>query len=417
MRLLFIHRSFPGQFLRLVDALVRDRGHQIVFITRPTDLDIAGVTKLTYAVAPASHRTHRDAAEFDAAMRRAQAVAEVAAGLRQAGFQPDIVIGHEGWGETLNVRDVWPGIPLLGFREYFYHEAGADAGFDPEFPVEPWQASLVRAKNAVGMLSLLAGHPGVTPTAWQRSLYPKWAQPAIGLVPDGVDLGVCRPDPATRSGPFDLGGIRIEQDQHLVTFVARDLEPYRGFHVFTRALPWILGRPNVQVICVGGDGVSYGLAPATGTWRSRLLSELDGRVDTARLHFPGRVAYRDYVRLLQRSDIHTYLSYPFIASWSLREALASGCAVVAGDTAPAREFVRHGETGWLVPPLNSVAVASAILDLLDDPVRRASLGRGARRWAEANLDPQRHLDAWTTAIERSIALNGRGTEPAEPGLP
>ena len=334
-------------------------------------------------------------------MRRAAAVGEVAAGLRAAGFQPDVIVGHEGWGETLNLAEIWPDASLLGYREYFYHLTGADVGFDPEFPVLPAQAAGVRAKNAVGLLALLRGTRGVTPTAWQRSLYPDWAQPLIAVVPDGVDLDTCRPDDAARAGPLALGGIRIGEGQRLVTFVARDLEPMRGFHVFARALPRLLARPDVQVVCVGGDGASYGPRPPTGTWLGRAMAEIGGRVDRSRLHFPGRIAHADHLRVLRRSDVHVYLSYPFIASWSLREALACGCALVAGDTAPAREFVADGETGMLSPCLDPGAVADRVLGLLDDDGLRARVQRGARAFAEEVMPMSRHLAGWDALLRNA----------------
>ena len=402
MRLLFVHHSFPGQFLHLVQALAREGRHEIVFISRPTALQIGGVHQASYAVTPASSRTHPDAAEFDAAMRRAKAVAEVAAGLRASGFSPDLIIGHEAWGETLNLADVWPGAPQLGYREYFYHQDGADVGCDPEFPVHPAQLPGVRAKNAVGLLALLQQHPGISPTSWQRGLYPEWAQRSITVVPDGVDLDVCRPDQRSRPRSLQLEGLRIGRHDRLVSFVARDLEPYRGFHTLMRAVPRLLARPDVHVVCLGGDGISYGLPPLTGTWRQRLLTEIAGRFDPGRLHFPGRVGHDVFRSVLRRSDVHTYLSYPFIASWSLREALACGCAVVAADTAPVREFVTDGRTGRLVPPLQPEALADAVLELLDQPEQRKALATDARAWAEANLTLAAHLSGWAALIRRAV---------------
>ena len=410
MKLLFLHRSFPGQFVHLLQALAAQGGHEIVFITRPCEWELAGVTKVTYAVTPASHRTHADARDFDAAMRHAVAVAEVATGLRAAGFRPDIIIGHEGWGETLNLRDVWPGVPQIGYREYFYHGAGADVGFDPEFPVHPSQLSGVRAKNATGVLALLQGHRGVSPTEWQRSLYPSWAQPTIRVLQDGIDLATCRPDPACHAAPFRLGAIEVRPDQRLVTFAARDLEPYRGFHTFMRALPEIMAQADVQVICLGGDGVSYGLPPLTGTWRGRLLAEIAGRVDLDRLHFPGRTGYLDFVRVLQRSDVHCYLSYPFIASWSLREAMACGCTIVAAETGATRDFISHEATGVLVAPLDPAAVARETCALLDDGRRRAALGQAARVFAETHLAMARHLGEWFELIREVVAATTSGDD-------
>ena len=403
MKFLFVHQNFPGQFLHLLRHLAQQDVHEIFFITETNRNHIPGVRKLAYAVRPPSSRTHFDAADFEAAMRRAAAVAELAVKLRDAGFEPDVIIGHEGWGETLNLADVWPRAPRIGYREYFYHLDGADVGFDPEFPTPPALAARIRAKNAVGLLALIGPDPGVTPTLWQRSLYPRWAQPAIAVVPEGVDLDLCRPSVAARAQPFGLGTIRVAPGERLVTYVARELEPYRGFHVLMRALPAILAaRPDVQVACLGGDGVSYGLPPSHGTWRERLWAEAGGALDPARVHFPGKVPYADHIRLLQRSDVHVYLSYPFIPSWSLREALACGCAVVAGDTAAIAEFVQDGVTGTLTPALDPAALAARVLGLLDDDDERARLGAGARRFAETGLRLDVHVAGYEAAIRSAV---------------
>lgn len=411
MRLLFVHRRFPGQFLHLVRSLAGQAAHQVVFISeRPADSQgaapLPGVTHAAYATPPSSRRTHPAAQAFDEAQRRAQAVAEVAAGLRAAGFQPDIIIGHEAWGELLNLADIWPDVPTIAYREYFYHLDGADVGFDPEFPVAPAQRPAIRAKNAVGLLGLMQPHQGVTPTAWQRSLYPAWAQPAIAVVPDGVDLATCRPDPDAQQAAFALGTVRVPQGARLLTFVARDLEPYRGFHTLMRALPRVMAHAGTHVVCVGGDGVSYGLLPAQGSWRQRLLAEVGHACDPARLHFPGRIGYGDYLRLLQRSDVHAYLSYPFIPSWSLREALACGCALVAGDTAPVREFIDHGVNGVLAPCLDAQAVADAVLRLFDDAPLRRALSHAARARAVREFGLDGHLAAWAAVINRTSQAAG-----------
>ena len=401
MKFLFVHHSFPGQFGMLLRHLIAQGVHQLVFLTHASQVQAAppGVTVVRYTAAPTSFRTHKDARPFDEAMRRAQAVAEVASGLRAAGFVPDVIIGHEGWGDTLNLRDVWPGVRQIGFREYFYHEHGTDVGFDPEFPVSSAQLPGVRARNAVATLALLQGHAGVSPTGWQRSLYPGWAQPGIHLVEDAVDLDTSRPDPGARHRGFTLPGVSIPAGAEVVTFVASSLEPYRGLHTMFRTLPTLMARPGLHVLVLGEAIGTYGPPPPQGQrWWDIFRAETARGIDPARLHWPGRVFHPDCTRVLQRSDVHLYLSYPFIVSWSLREALACGCAVVAADTEPVREFIHAGRTGQLVPPLDPGAVSDAVTALLDQPGMREVLGRGARQWAEAHFQPERHLAGWEALL-------------------
>ena len=401
MRFLFVHQNFPGQFLHLIRYLVDQRTHDVIFITEENGNLIPGVRKAVYRMPAPQPDTHRDAQEFEAGMIRAGLVADVAGSLRTLGFKPDIIIGHQGWGEMLNLQDVFPGVPLLGYFEFFYNLRGYDVNFDPEFPSPVESLSRIRAKNAINLLALSNPGHGQTPTRFQHGSYPAWAQPGITVLPEGVNLDVCRPDPAVFAGPFALPGFEVLPSEKLVTYVARDLEPYRGFHVMMRALPTLLReRADAKVVLVGADGVSYGARVVNSTYREWMMGEVGPMLDASRIHFPGRLEYDVYVRLLQRSDAHVYLTYPFVASWSLREALACGCAIVASDTAPVQEFVQHGATGLLTPFLNPAALTETILSVLADEARSAWLRAGARAYAVTNLRMRDHLVAYHDLINR-----------------
>jgi glycosyltransferase involved in cell wall biosynthesis len=405
VKYLFVHQNFPGQFLHLVRHLVAAKKHEIVFITEPNANVIAGVRKVPYARPRGSTAdTNFAVRELDAAAWRAEAVAKTADSIKQLGYEPDIIIGHHGWGELLNIRDVWPKPPLLGYMEFFYHTQGIDVGFDPEFPADPSQFPRIRAKNAVNLLALNLGGHGQTPTAWQLATYPAWARPQITLLPEGVNLKLCKPAPKVRRADVVIGNATIAPGDKLVTYVARELEPYRGFHILMRALPHLLkARKDVRVVVVGGDAVSYGNPPeGGGTWREKMLAELGDAIDPARVTFPGKIDYDTYLRLLQRSDAHVYLTYPFVASWSLREALATGCAVVASDTGPVREFIRHRHNGLLTSCLDHKALADRILDLLEDKELSARLRSNARAYAERHLDMSAYLKAYTDLIRKLV---------------
>ncbi|MDT7950663.1 MAG: glycosyltransferase [Acetobacteraceae bacterium] len=401
MRVLFVHQNFPGQFLHLVRHLVADPAHDVLFVTEANANFIAGVRKVIYRGPPAVGGAV--AADLPSAMTRAAAVAGAAGQLQSLGYRPDIVVGHHGWGELLNIGDVWPDVPVLGYFEFFYRTEGLDVGFDPEFPLPPSALGAVRAKNAVNLLALTNPGMGQTPTRFQQETYPGWAQERIAVVAEGVDLAICRPDPTARRRAFALGGFRVELGDELLTYVARDLEPYRGFHVLMRALPRLLReRPRLKVVIVGGDGVSYGAALQGMSWRSFMLAEIGG-LDPARVLFAGKVDYSVFIALLLRSDAHVYLTYPFVASWSLREAMASGCAIVGSDTAPVREFIEDGVSGLLTPCLDPARLAERVLELLEDRGLAAALRAGARRFAEAHL----RLDE---TLQRQLALIARVAE-------
>ena len=404
MKYLFVHQNFPGQFLHIVRHLVASKQHEVVFITEPNANFITGVRKVPYRRPPgAAAETHIVARELDGGVRRAEVVANTAATLKQLGYQPDIIIGHHGWGELLNLPEVWPGVPILGYLEFYYHTDGIDVGFDPEFPNDPSDFPRIRAKNAINHLALTSGGHGQTPTEWQLSTYPKWARPQINLLREGVDLTVCKPDPAARRAQLKIGEMTIRPSDKLVTYVARDLEPYRGFHTMMRTLPHLLrARKDVRVVLVGGDGVSYGNLPKQGTWRQVMLEELGDRIDLNRVVFPGRLEYKTYVKLLQRSDAHVYLTYPFVASWSLREALATGCPVIGSDTEPVREFITNGENGLLAPFFDPPGLARTILRVLEDSKLSRALREAARRYAERHLPMPAYLAEYEALVNRLI---------------
>ena len=416
MRYLITHQNFPGQFLHLVKHLVAQKRNEVVFLSEPNRNNIPGVRKVAYRLPhPPSPATFLPAQELEAATLRAEAVARTATRVKALGFTPDVVLGHHGWGELLNIRDIWPDVPMLGYFEWYYRISGADVGFDPEFPTDPSDYPRIRAKNTINLLALDLGGAGQTPTHWQHDTYPDWARPQIRVLPEGADLDVCRPDPAARLAPLSIGSVTIDPQHKLVTYVARDLEPYRGFHIVMRALPDLLkARPDVHVVLVGGDGVSYGFRPPRGTWRDVMLAELGRKLDLSRVHFAGRVEYSEYIRLLQRSDAHVYFTYPFVASWSLREALAAGCVVIGSRTQPVEEFIQHGRNGLLTPFFEPAALTRTLLGILEDATLTKKLRSGARRFAEQNLTMESHLAAYDAAIADVTGVSARRIRRSPP---
>ncbi len=404
-----MHQNFPGQFLHLLRHLTRQNTHEggdneIVFISEPNQNVIPGVRRVSYRMTRGAHaETYQAAQEFEVATLRADLVARAARTLKQLGFEPDIIIGHHGWGELLNIRDVFPKAGLLGYLEFYYHTDKFDVGFDPEFPNDPAMFPRVRAKNAVNLLALTNGGRGQTPTLFQRSTYPDWAHGQISVLSEGVNLDICAPDPQAAKQDFILNDIVVRADEKLVTYVSRDLEPYRGFHIVMRSLPRILqARPDARIILVGGDGVSYGARLVDSTWREHMLREVGNSLDLSRVHFVGKLDYTSYSGLLKRSDTHIYMTYPFVASWSLREAMATGCAIVGSQTEPVEEFIRHRKTGLLTPFHNPRKLADSVLEILEDRALSQRLRRAVRREAVRTLAMDDYLANYEVLIRETI---------------
>lgn len=412
MNILFIHQNFSGQFKHLAPALVR-LGHAVsaLGLRPPPGPRWHGVEVLRYPVARGTTpQLHPWVADFETKVIRAEAVYRQALAMRAGGYRPDVVIAHPGWGESLFVKDVWPAARLGVYCEFYYLPSGADVGFDPEFP--PADADGVvprlRLKNLNTQLQFATADAAVSPTAWQASTFPAPFRDRIRIVHDGIDTRHLSPMSATQ---VRLQGahadLTLSRDDEVLTFVNRNLEPTRGFHTFMRALPEILRRrPRVQVFIVGGADVSYGARPdplrhgGLNTWKAIFTAEVRPRIadaDWARVHFVGKLAYPQFVSLLRLSTVHVYLTYPFVLSWSLLEAMSLGCAIVASDTAPVREAIAHDHTGRLVDFFDPAALADEVCTLLADPASRTRLGQAARAHA------QRHYDLHTVCLPAQLA--------------
>jgi glycosyltransferase involved in cell wall biosynthesis len=371
-----------------VRHLAAQPGNQIYFITQPNGNEMTGVRKLTY---PADARPrincHAYSVEFDRAIYAASQVAGVCRELRTEGFKPDLVIGHSGWGETMFVKDIFPDAPLLANFEFYYHYHGVDVGFDPEFVSVFQDPSRLRARNATNLLAFEGSDWGHSATQWQRSLYPPAMQARLTAIHEGVDTDIVRPNP---QASFRIPGSTqaLTRRDEVITYVARNLEPYRGFHVFMRSLPEILRRrKRAQVVIAGADGVSYGMPPPPkSSFREMMLLELGSKLDLARVHFVGRLEYHDYLNLLQVSAAHVYLTYPFVLSWSFIEAMASGCLIVGSRTPPVLEVLREGVNGLAVDFFSHQELAHQIQVALEQPAKVRALRVAARATAVAKYD-------------------------------
>jgi glycosyltransferase involved in cell wall biosynthesis len=382
---LFLHQNFPAQYVHLAGHLAA-AGHRVIAITQRTDTLVEGVRMVKYRPGPRMTQPHDYLREFDAGVTNGIAVAEACFSLQREGFVPDMVIGHNGWGELLYVKDVWPRVPLLSYFEFFYRPSGSDADFDPESPIEVDMAMRLRTRNGINLLGLEAADWGQTPTRWQHSQYPSRYHSRISVVHDGIDTHLVHPEPNARL--WLEGGASLGSDDEVVTYSARNLEPYRGFHIFMRSLPKVLrSRPNAHVLIVGGDSVSYGRRPSrASTWRQQLLAELAGEIDLRRVHFVGRLPVRQYLAVLQLSSVHVYLTYPFVLSWSLLEAMSSGCHIVASRTAPVEEVIIDGENGWLVDFFDTVSLADRIIAALRSRRSNRRLRAAARNTVTTRYD-------------------------------
>jgi glycosyltransferase involved in cell wall biosynthesis len=402
MNILFIHQNFPGQFKFLAPALVK-QGHKVLGMTmqKTEAKDWQGVTLVPYTASRGTTaNVHPWVSDFETKTIRGEACFKAALQLKANGFVPDVIIAHHGWGESLFLKEVWPQAKLANYCEFFYHPQGADVGFDLEFPpTDPGDACRLRLKNLNNLLHFEVADAGISPTHWQASTFPEGFRQKITVVHDGIDTVAVAPNAAVGLTLKKADGqdLPLTRQDEVITFVNRNLEPYRGYHVFMRALPELLKRrPHARVLIVGADDVSYGARPTQaqngGTkWKDIFANEVRPHISDAdwqRVHFLGHVPYQYFIPLLQLSSVHVYLTYPFVLSWSLLEAMSAGCAIVASDTQPLHEAIAHNETGRLVNFFDPKALAQEVCDLMDNPAERTRLGANARAFAQQNYDLQ-----------------------------
>jgi glycosyltransferase involved in cell wall biosynthesis len=386
-RFLFIHQNFPGQFVHVATELAR-LGHEVVALGIKGRA-IAGVKYIRYTPkAPARVSDVEAARDFETKVVRGMACAQVMEQLRGQGFTPDTIVAHPGWGESLFCKDVWPDARLLMFGEFFYSARGADYNFDPEFATDTVAGrARLRMKNTVHLQALDAADGGYTPTKWQLSQLPGIYQPKMRVIFDGIDTRLVAPDPAAQV-QLQRDNIRLAPGDEVITFVNRNLEPYRGFHVFMRALPEMLRqRPQAHCLIIGRDDVSYGAKPASGgNWRQVLLAEVGAQLPMDRVHFLGGLSYEDYLRVIQVSACHVYLTYPFVLSWSCLEAMSAARVVVGSRTAPVEEVIAHGRNGLLVDFFDVAGLARQVIEVLAEPAQYRPLALKARETVVERYD-------------------------------
>lgn len=356
--------------------LAEDTAHNVISIGSETALGCKNVKIVRYKNARSvSKTTHPYLHPYEKAIIRGQAVARILLNMKKQAFYPDIVIAHPGWGESLFVKDIFPRCKLVHFCEYYYHAEGADMGFDPEFGRDPEAAASLRVLNSLHLTNIENCDLAITPTQWQLSLHPQAYRDKIKVIHEGIDTDRMKEGIESKITLPD--GKVIEKGQEVVTYVARNLEPYRGFHVFMRSISELLKvRPECQVVVVGGDGVSYGRKPKNGkTWREVMIEELD--LDLTRIHFLGNVPHQSYRNVLNVSAVHIYMTYPFVLSWSLLEAMSTGCLIIASNTAPVKEVINNGKNGILVDFFDHIALAKQTAEALENQ----SLYYGIRRQA------------------------------------
>ena len=396
MRVLISHTNFPAQFRRLAPALV-EKGHEVIFIAKNREWHapdpVSGLRVVTYD----THRSgggealHPYLRRFEASVLEGQAVFRACQLLREEGWIPDWILNHVGFGNGLYLSDAFPEAKRIGLFEWFYRSVGADVDFLRKGSVELDRALRLRTWNAQTLLELADCDLGVVPTQWQLQQFPSHVASKLQVIHEGIDVEALGNLERGRGQRPDV--LSNDPDIEVLTYVSRGFEEYRGFPQAMQAIALLQHRrPNLHALIVGADVVAYGAGRPDGrTWGDWAKQDLD--LDPARTHWLGALQTEAYHRVLSCSDVHLYLTVPFVLSWSLLEAMAAGCSIVASDTPPVREVLTDGETATLVDFFSPELQANAIEDLLDSEDRRRSLADAARQ-ASTSHSCKKGLEAW-----------------------
>ena len=411
MKILFIHQNMTGQYKHLVYHFLKDKKNEIYFVTNRKNYEIEGVKKIYYDLTRATTQgVHRYVSPLENAVIYGQEVARKLIALKNSGVTPDVICVHPGWGEGLFIKDVYPDVPVIHFCEFYYHAFGADCFFEPNKDVNVDSICRLRIKNAHLLLSAESMDWGVSPTIWQWMQFAPDFRKKISIIHDGIDTDFCAPkDNATF--PLPNGKVLTRKDE-VVTYVARNLEPYRGFPTFMKALEIMTKRrPNTHFLVVGGDGVSYGAKlPEGQTYREILLKQTK-ITDPSRVHFMGRVPYDQFQNIFRVSSAHIYLTYPFVLSWSFLEAMANEALIIGSSSAPVEEVIQHGKNGFLADFFSPEQIADRVDDIFAHKNRYEDLRKAARQTVLDKYDLSKCLPQQIDIIEKFARREGVDTLP------
>lgn len=395
---LFVHNNFPAQFGDLARTLVA-RGVPCAAIGQEHAAVLEGVRTARYRLTRGTTQgIFPLAVRAEADLIRARSALDAGRALKNEGWDPQVIVGHPGWGEMTFLDDLWPTAKKVAFAEFYYHGRGYDVGFDTEFvPFEEESVVRAKAKNAVMSLAYAEADAIVAPTEFQAGALPATFRAKSRVIHEGIDTDRIRPAPPA---PFALDETRtIVPGTPVITHVNNHMEPLRGLHILGRALPRLLAEvPDAQVILIGDPRKqAYGGAPpGGGTWQDVCFEGVD--YDPARVHFLGRVPHERMLAALRLGVAHVYYTYPFVLSWSLAEAMASGCYVIGSDTGPLHDAIEDGVNGRLLPFFDVDALADALIDACRNPAAATPLRLAARQTAVASFDRVKGREAWLSLL-------------------
>lgn len=402
MNIIFLHRDFPSQFKYLVLALAGNPQNNVFFICENDKVEIKGVTK--FVIKPPKkdlNAVHPYLKFYEQNIAYAEEARKIFKKLKKDGIKPDVIYAFNFWGLDMFAKDVFPDVPLLLYTEWYYNAEGADLGFDGQ-QINEDERALIRCKTASLLPGLTASNACVAPTQWQKNQFPKEYHNKIFVIHDGIDTETCSPD---SNAKLVVNGKNLELDvnDEVITYGTRGMEPYRGFPQFMEAAQKLLKRrPNAHIVIAGVDDAFYGPKLSKETYKEYMLKKL--KLDMSRVHFVGSLSFYDYVKLLQISSAHVYLTFPFILSWSILNAMSVGCCVVASNTAPVLEVIQDNHNGLLFDFFNVDQLVEKVEYALENQDKMQVIRNNARQTVLDNYDVRKMLVKQVTLLTNLVRM-------------
>lgn len=407
-KILFLHQNFPGQYKHLARVLAEKTRHEIHSLSLDSETT-SSVEKLKEAYSKITHHKYsistingknvnRLAVEFETKMIRAESVLRKSLEMKENGFNPNLLIIHPGWGEGFLLKEVWPEAKILNYFEFFYNTRNSDVDFDlsesnhPNYDIE-LKTKLV-ARNAPFLSACNQSDVMISPTNFQKNTAPKEYRQKIKVIHDGIDTSALKSNPKsniTLSRKLENGDtetINLTKKNKVIAFVNRNLEPYRGYHIFMRSLPAIIKEhPDAYILIVGGHGVSYGARPKNNSYKDLYYDEIKDQIPKENnIKFLGFVDYQVLLSIFDIASVHIYLTYPFVLSWSMLESMSLGGLVIGSKTPPVEEVIKHNKNGLLVDFFDYKAISSKVIDILNNPSSYSKIRKEARKTVVENYD-------------------------------
>ena len=412
LNFLFSHRNYPAQFRHILIELAKNPQNNIFFLTGTENNNyIKGVKKIVYKLKrKVPENSHRYLKQYEEAIIHGQACAEAAIQLKNSGFTPDIIYSH-GWGNSMFFKDIFPNVPLINYCEWYHSAEGSDVDFDG-FKPDYDKKAMIRCNNSQFLQDLTSCDIGICPTEWQKSRFPKIFHNKIKVIHDGIDTEYFKPDcnavfkipnsnTNTDTNYNQNHNSILTKNDEVLTYATRGMEAYRGFPQFMEAAEILLQkRPNLQIVIAGQDRICYGPKPIGGSYKKIMLKKLN--LDMQRVHFTGALPYNEYLKLLQVSSVHFYFTYPFVLSWSMLEAMSTGCLIVGSKTQPVEEVIKDGKNGLLVDFFDKKVLIEKINYALDNKETLQDIRKNARKTIVEKYDIKKLLPRQIEVMKKLV---------------